>query len=407
MAFTMPSYPLLNREQASPFADLVKNALGTYGQAVNARYAPQMTQAEIFNKEFAPLAQIASSPLAMAMLPEQRQQMAALISQLLKQTGAPGGGMPVGGGLGALFGGGAQQPTGGATGGGYAGGTGGMVPSGGGQASSGYNPLVPQAGGDLGQGATAKVTAPYQAQTQPAGTTYYDPNSQGFYSAPTGGRVDQAQATMTSYNNLKELIPSLLEESKKFENKSLELKRAGISQTLHSYGLGGIGNLVSDNPELAGDYNNFIQDINKAGIVLQGIYPASHSQESYNQHMAMLSFDPSKDTYKTYRERLQKLLEDSSIAYKNAQQQAGGKGGFNLSQAPEVPNLQSGNSPNMAPPPKMQNYTNEEVPGDQGFISINAGDKFVKMKTPDGRTWKVPVDKINDAINLGARQTAG
>lgn len=46
MPFTMPSFPLLNAQQASPYAGLIQNMLDTYQNAVKARYAqPEAQQA--------------------------------------------------------------------------------------------------------------------------------------------------------------------------------------------------------------------------------------------------------------------------------------------------------------------------------------------------------------------------
>jgi hypothetical protein len=250
MAFTMPSYPLLNPQQSSPYANLVNNALQSYGTAVQAKYAPQMAQADIFNKEFMPLAQIASSPLAIAMLPEQKQQMANLISQLLQQTGVTGG---MGGGNtggGGLFGGNQSSTSGGQFGGqpsSTSGGSpmvqGGMVgsssqtPQVGNQASPGYNPSIPQAGGDIGKGATAKVTAPYSEQVHGAGVSFFDPNTGKFYSQPSESTVSVSQRSIGA---IKRVIPQLQDISKESQEF---LQPGGTSGTIFSQVAGKVANL--------------------------------------------------------------------------------------------------------------------------------------------------------------------
>jgi hypothetical protein len=45
-----------------------------------------------------------------------------------------------------------------------------------------------------------------------------------------------------------------------------------------------------------------------------------------------------------------------------------------------------------------------KVKGDQGYVKMNANQKSIQMKTPDGITWDVPIDKLQEAIDIGARQ---
>lgn len=340
MAFTMPNYPMLTNEQVNPFHGALQGALRNYQNTVKSAYLPRQIQAEIFNKQFAPLAQIASSPLAMAMLPTQQSQMAQMLSRLLQQSGGGGGSMfgGGGGGGGSMFGNAGAQ-----------GQEGSMPAAGGGNAPQGTqgggagNPLLPQAGGGLRGGVIAKTTAPYSEQVHPPGSIY---SANGdVIEAPTGGQVERSQETFNAYNNLKDLIPDLLEQSREFENKSLDLNRAGAARFLQSHHLGALGSLISSDPELSGRWNNFTQDINRAGIVAQKLFPASQSQESYNQHMAMLAFDPNKDTYSTYSQRLKKLLKDSQTAYKNAQIQGGSEGGQSLKNPPKEARFNEGSLP--------------------------------------------------------------
>lgn len=49
------------------------------------------------------------------------------------------------------------------------------------------------------------------------------------------------------------------------------------------------------------------------------------------------------------------------------------------------------------------NKTNN-VPGDQGYLSVGEGQQTIEMITPDGKRWNVPVDKLQAAVDAGARQ---
>lgn len=101
MPFTFNNYRPSTPEQQNPFNAAISQAFKSYGQGVQARYAPQAAEADIFSKKFLPLAQIASNPTAMAMMGDSGRGVMQMISQLLQQ----GHGTQNGG----LFGGGAAQ----------------------------------------------------------------------------------------------------------------------------------------------------------------------------------------------------------------------------------------------------------------------------------------------------------
>jgi hypothetical protein len=86
MAFTFNQYPILTPEQANPMHLALKTALQNYTEGVKAKYSPRMMEADIFHKTISPLANLAISPMFLAMNPEQQSQITAYISQMLQNS---------------------------------------------------------------------------------------------------------------------------------------------------------------------------------------------------------------------------------------------------------------------------------------------------------------------------------
>lgn len=355
----MPSSPLFNKEQSSPFADLIKNALQSYGHGVQARYAPQTAQADIFSKEFAPLAEIASSPLALAMLPEQRQKMMELISKLLQQTG---GGSELGNNFGNASGilGGAinNQPNQAGGMNGYYGGSsnsGGSV-SGGGSSSGEFgsdnkasdqmvedislhgndqynNPNLPST--NLQTGVAQKSMGGYSEGIHSPGTTYATANGQQLQT-PSPGTMQQSQDTLSAIKNFKDLAPGFLEHASEFAKPGANLRRVASATSAISQRLGAepfsklIGKVAKTDPEMVGRYHTFEGEKTRLGNILKTVYPTSTSLEALNKHLDMLELR-STDTEKSYSARVKQILSDLNVAEKNAKLSGGAAGGYNLS----------------------------------------------------------------------------
>lgn len=320
MPISFNNYQPGTPEQVSPYANLISNALRNYQSAVGARYAPQKTQADIFSKEFAPLAQIASSPLALAMLPEQRKQMADLISHLLQQTGSQGG---AGGGLAALFGGSQQgQDQGSMQGQGSQQGSDMTNQAGGGNSmpqvgnSGSSAPGLPST--NFQQGAEEKVTAPYAEQLHPPGTTF---NAGGeALTTPTGNITTQSQTTLDSIANLKDFVPDYLKQAKEFTtpNGSLFNRiKSGAAAVSERIGADKIGKLISKDPGLEGRWHNLEQEKSRLGVVAQHVFPSTNSKEGYEAHMKMLELRPT-DNYDSFSKRISQFMADLNTAEKNA-----------------------------------------------------------------------------------------
>lgn len=81
MTFSFYSPPTLTREQANSWQAALTNALDTYGKLTQAKYMKPQMEAELFNKQYAPISALLTSPLIQYMDPELRTQIAGLASQ--------------------------------------------------------------------------------------------------------------------------------------------------------------------------------------------------------------------------------------------------------------------------------------------------------------------------------------
>ena len=63
--FTNAINPELSK---SPIGDIVGNILGGYASSVGAKYLPREKEADIFHKQIAPLAMLASSPFFLRLI---------------------------------------------------------------------------------------------------------------------------------------------------------------------------------------------------------------------------------------------------------------------------------------------------------------------------------------------------
>ena len=191
MTFTFTQARELKPEQVNPFANLISKAVQGYGQGVQAAYMPRKMEADIFHKQISPLAMLASSPYFSSLHPQQQQQIAGYISQMLSKQGMGGQG-----GMGQMPGMPGQ--------GGAMGGQGGMM---GGQqmGNEGQNPgnggedsLVPE---NPGKHFTGKLTeSPYSG-----GTAHRGSQGETIY-APTGGGVQKGLDVLTEAKGLEKLF---------------------------------------------------------------------------------------------------------------------------------------------------------------------------------------------------------
>ena len=398
MPFTPAQFPLLSAQQASPFGNLIQNALSNYTNAVQARYAPKLLQSQIFGQQFAPLAQIASSPLALAMLPDQRQQMVNLISQLLQQTGSPGApSAPNANSLAPTQNNSSVQNNPnlpypniqqtGSPGSPGAPNANSLAPT---QNNSSVqdNPNLPSQ--NIQQGAPQKTTATYRQQMSPPGIAYITLDGRQMV-PPTIDNVAQAQKAITSIDMISKLMPQIKSDGEEFTapESKLDTMRSGISTVLNKWGLP--GEIVSDDPDKAGRYTTYKAEVTQAADLLKLIFPNAQSTSLFNRYEDMLAQHPT-DSGKAYADRMDKIVNELQTQIRpSIQEQMGSTGGYNL------------------------NATGQRaVDLNKYVVGISKDGKKVKMRTPDGASWDVPndPDTIDKALRLieqqmGAAQPVG
>lgn len=223
MTFTFTNYAAI-KPRHSPLNDIIGKALGGYNQVMKSKYLKPGLEADIFHKQISPLAMLASSPYFSSLHPQQQQQIAGYISQMLSKQGLGGqGGMGQGQGM---------QPQGGAPGMGDMNGTQGMANQG--QYNEGGNDsLVP---GNPGEHFTGKFTeSPYGAGTAHRGTS-----GETIY-APTGSNVQKGIDVLTESKGLKKIFDEYAKVAPKvggaggfkrdFSNVASGLEKTGLPFT--------------------------------------------------------------------------------------------------------------------------------------------------------------------------------
>src|ERR1700675_3822174 len=106
MSFSFTKYAG-NAPKNLPLNDIIGKVLGGYNETTKAKYLKPGLEADIFHKQISPLAMLASSPYFSSLHPQQQQQIAGYISQMLSKQGMGGQsgmgqmpGMPGQGGMG-------------------------------------------------------------------------------------------------------------------------------------------------------------------------------------------------------------------------------------------------------------------------------------------------------------------
>ncbi len=87
----MGGFPVFQRpvgtpEQTSPYNNFISNAMKSYQHGVRTKYAPEMMEADIFNKQLGPLATLATSPMFLNN-PQFQHALGGLISENLHKFG--------------------------------------------------------------------------------------------------------------------------------------------------------------------------------------------------------------------------------------------------------------------------------------------------------------------------------
>ena len=399
MAFTMPSFPILTPEQSSPFAQAMQSALKNYSDINKAKYQSRGLEADIFSKQFAPLAQIASNPVAMSMMGDQGAGVMKAIQQLLQQQSGGQGGQ--GGLLKHLFGGGqAQGQAQGAGGGDLSGGQAGggaepqAVPTPGVQPGQNFGAAnqasdsevaaqanapqqdlnnyddnhptdatsnLPSAGGTPASGFIAKTFAPSQEASHAPGVTYAYKDKDGhikYKSAASAAGISQAQLGMGSIQVALPLINKLQAEAKELmkPGRSLEYFKSIIAANLQDKVHVSDAQLkqLGISRDYYDKYEQFQKDQHNVAQRLKVAHNFGENVQGEEQAASIIA--PSNfQSFKGYNKQLED--EKTNLANANETYQRQITGGFNVTpgSAPEVP--KGGNLPRpvnagKVPPPK-------------------------------------------------------
>lgn len=300
MALQLPGVPfkLTSRDMGVP------DITSAVSKGMQLGYQPQLTKAEIFHKTMSPLAAIASNPMLWAMMePAQQQQMANMISGMM--SGYSGGQFGAGGAPSMAMPGASQ---------------GAPMPSGGQPnrfpATSGPTPvgapsyqgeptnqtdigsgLVQGASPDTRTGAIAKVTAPYHAQTQPAGVVAYNPKTGQIISTPTESTVSQLQESSLGIKNVIPILNNLADMSKDLlkEGGSLNVARSQLGGTLNQWGVPqGITDIIGT-AKMASKNADFIGKQNEAVERLLASLKLPHDQEALQMLKTIVQPQPGEN----------------------------------------------------------------------------------------------------------------
>lgn len=322
MPFTMTNFQPPTREQSSPFANLLGNAIGSYMRANNARYQPQMIQADIFSKEASPLATLASNPFVWATMND--NQKAALSNAMGNLMQSIQGGNP------GIFGQSSTSSqinnTGNSMGGGQANNASvdGTVqpgsssqPTGGNQAN--YNPALPQAGQGLGVGITQKVTAPWKEQAHAPGRMFFDVDKDGnvkTYSQPTESTIAAGQNSINAIQRVLPRLNRIADESEEFLKRggARDLFSSKVSSGLSSWGVGSPETYkkIGIDVDQQSRYQKWVGDISAATESLMSSFPnIPHTDDSFKAMQSIMAPIPGENA-QGYKKRILGVINELS-----------------------------------------------------------------------------------------------
>lgn len=327
MAFTFSQARRITPEESSPYNNLVANAMKNYQQNIAARYAPETARANIFNKMVSPLAQIAISPLGMAMAPEQQQQLQQYISQALNNMSQGSGQQNHEGGLmnsiRGLFGGNQEEQTSNNQQ---------MTQETNYPAQQGNNSysLLPQAGQGNQAGARVNALAPFHSSPVKPGTVYQNPNTGEVLSSPTPENISNAQQIITNIKSVTPIIKTLSKQAAPFLKKGgqLGLTTSKIAGELAKWGVPNEVTSLIGSQDLANKHAQFEATQAITADRLMGALNLPPNLESLQTIKKIISPQPGEND-KGYENRMARELVALSKREKQATTTLGG--GFSLS----------------------------------------------------------------------------
>lgn len=353
----------------------IPDIMSAISKGMTNSYLPKTLEADIFAKKFGPLAEFAISPLALGLAPDQRNQMLAMISQLLSQHGAGNGGGS--GLLSRMFGSSNQGNqnvaqgngtlndaivapevgTGGETNNQYGGTTYGQPTTNASTASDENDPdAIPVVGANNGvmnnpnlpsqntqQAAGQRALGQFSEQVHNPGTAYNTPT--GAMVTPESGVVSHGQEQENNINLVENLIPQLKKDAKEFVGQPTR-KYIGsyLSSIAQKQGAKRLSQSLSDDPAYAGRYHNIEGQQGRITGILKNIYPEPQAQATFERYSGMLNIRPD-DTEETYNTRLDALRRElHNVALPQAKKAMGATGGYSLNNPNPIENNTTKNS---------------------------------------------------------------
>ncbi len=295
MPFTMPSFPLLTPEQANPLLYGAQIGQSMAQKGLQTPYIQRMMEADIFNKTIGPLAQMSISPLALAMQPEQQQQIANLISRILKNypEGSSGG---LFGGGGNVGGGGTLSPTMSKLSTQLTNAQPGQVTT----SSKGSN-LLPQT--DLRSGAVVHTTAPYMSQPGKPGELYRNPYTGDILSFPATSDVAEIQANQRAIDSTIPILERLGSEAEPF------LKTGGTTKKILSQ--------VAGEAEKAGIPEKYTKKVSSREMADKWANFQSTQIKSVDKLLASMNLPKDQETVADIKKIIQPAPGESFENYKS------------------------------------------------------------------------------------------
>jgi hypothetical protein len=291
MPISLANYPLLSPEQANPALyglqqgqQYMQGLLQMPMLAAQAQYAPQLMQADVFGKEAAPLATIASNPYMWAMMtPQQQSGLTQSLGNLFKllqggsqnnrsylsNTSMMEGGSPTNNGASSSKSNNYPSSNSSSS-----------------ITSTSSSPGLLPGDGNIQGGARAKLTSPFESQPFGKGEVYYDVNTGKIVSSPSDSTIAVDQQALGSIQRVLPQLNRISDEGQEFlaPGGKTHLYESQIGNTLASFGV--VQPKILDkfgiDREMPGRYEKFQSDTGLALEALKNSFSFPNSNDALN-----------------------------------------------------------------------------------------------------------------------------
>lgn len=358
---------------------------------VQAQYAPQTAEANIFHQMLSPLAQLTSNPLVWGMMtPEQQSNMSKFISNFMGQTKVFGG-QGLQGGIDQRMQIPGQQNVGVAQSGYPVSNIGGYE----GNISSRNPALVPGGGGNLGNAITSKIGAEYAQQPYAAGKTFVDPATGKVLSAPTETSISVNQSALQGIRIAKPLLEKISKEADEFlkPGGKLGLKLAQGAGVGEQYSGFPLSEIIGADKKKVGKYNEFQSDLAKAQEVLMRSFNLPNDEYALRTTAKIVQPGLGEDGVSYYKRIMN---EAQSLSDRYQMHQANLAGGYNVTPGSQL--SQNAFTPNSQIAAQLENQNKLSA----GSKALSKNFQFPEFKSQkEFQTWYKNQDKtVQNAARL-------